>query len=96
MMVRVHRLVSGVNILSDKIAYLIFTLSEDTTSSTNQVIGRAVFVTCTTRLVLFMCLKNGTIIVVIIILLCVPCIPFRWVVHPVGQHVARIVAHVVG
>ena len=91
MMVRVHRLVSGVNILSDKIAYLIFTLSEDTTSSTNQVIGRAVFITSKLGFVVFLLfLIRSTL------KFRVPCIPFRWVVHPVGQHVARIVAHVVG
>ena len=89
-----HGLIFIVNIPRDKVAYLIFTLSEDTTRTAGlQAISRSVFETCTTRLVLFMCFL---IIIAVITLLCVPCIPIFRVVHPVGQHKACIVTHVVG
>ena len=86
-MMRLHRLVGVVDILSDKVAHHILTLSEDTTrTAVLQMIGRSVFVSCTARLVLFCssALKHG-----------VPCIPICWIVHPVSQHITRIVAHVV-
>ena len=89
MMILVHRLVGGVNVLSDKVAYFIFTLSEDTTCSTNQVIGRSVFITCQLIIFLFLFCSSA-------LKLSVPSIPIRWVIHPVSQHVARVMTEVVG
>ena len=86
-MVRRHRLVRGVNILSDEVAYLILTLSEDTTcAAVLQTIGRSVLIASTARLILLLCAT---------VILRVPSIPICWVVYLIGQHITRVVAHVV-
>ena len=88
-MTRCHGLVSIVNILSDKVTYLILTLSEDTGFTACQVIGRTVFVASQLFIFLFL-FCSGTLN------FGVPGIPLCRVVHLIGQHVTRVVAHVVG
>ena len=83
-----HGVVSSVNTLCDEVAYLILTLSEHTTSAgVLQMIGRTVFIACTSCLVLFCSSARS---------LGVPCIPVCRVVHLICKHITRIVAHVVG
>ena len=89
-MICLHRLIGSVNILSDKVTYLILTLSENATCTTRlQAVGRSVFVTISIDLLLFF---NRFVTYS----LSVPSIPICRVVHPVGQHKACIVTHVVG
>ena len=83
-----HGVVSSVNTLCDEVAHLILTLSEHTTrAGVLQMIGRSVFITRTSCLIL--CCSST-------LNFSVPCVPVCRVVHLIGQHIARVVTHVVG
>ena len=83
-----HCLIRVVYIFRDEVAYLIFTLPEDTSITNSQMIGRSVFV-ASHLFILLLLFCSGAL------RLGIPGIPVRRVVHLIGQHITRVVTHVV-
>ena len=84
-----HCLIRVVYIFRDEVAYLIVTLSEDAGClAVFQTIGRSVFV-ASHLIILLLLFCSGAL------RLGIPGIPVRRIVHLIGQHVTRVVTHVV-